>query len=139
MKTFGSQLTLFNPITFENNNNWGCQIYCSGDRVYGVHNLALATVIEANSKGIKVLLDNGKTEIVDYQDISKIKTSGFGFKAGDRVRLSPESREFFNLSEDFLGTVKEIFGNSISVNWDEYNDEIISTTQPDWIEKIEKK
>lgn len=136
MKSLGDQLDLFNPITFQNDNNWGYQIYSQGDRVYGVHTLQLGTVIESCQNGIKVLLDNGKTEIVDYQDISKVKTSGFGFKTGDRVRLSPETREYFDLSEDFLGTVKEIFGNSISVNWDKYNDEIISTTQPDWIEKI---
>lgn len=136
MKSFGNQLTLFNPITFQNDNNWDYQTYSQGDRVYGTNSLRLGTVIEATPKGIKVLKDNGETEIVECHHISRVKLSGFGFKTGDRVRLNAETSEYFNLSENFLGTIKEFLGNSISVDWDDHNDEIISTTFPDWIEKI---
>ena len=127
------QIELFTP-NFQPNYRY--ETYSPGDRIYGVNTMQLATVIESTPKGIKALLGNGKTEVVDHHHISKVKTSGYGFKSGDRVRLSPELREFFNVSEDFLGTIKEFFGNSLSVNWDDHNDEIISITFPDWIEKI---
>ena len=73
MKSFGDQLTLFNPITFQGDNNWGYQTYSQGDRVYGTNSLRLGTVIEATPKAIKVLKDNGETEIVECHHISKVK------------------------------------------------------------------
>ena len=142
MKSFGDQLTLFNPITFQGDNNWGYQTYSQGDRVYGTNSLRLGTVIEATPKAIKVLKDNGETEIVECHHISKVKLSGFGFKTGDRVRLSKEVREYFNDFPFYVeGTIKEFFGNVVSVNWDECDigkipDEITFMIFPDWIEKV---
>lgn len=121
-----NQLNLFNPFTFESNNNWGYQIYSQGDRIYHTDNCRLGYVSQVSPEGrIRISWDDGENGVVDHTKITPVKTSGFGFKKGDRVRIK------LNPSKE--GTVKEIAGNCVLVDWDFPDD---SVTYPEWIEKI---